>query len=75
LDGCELTFDKAALSEIANAALSLKTGARGLRTIMETVMMDFMFETPKWGKTSLKITKKIVKEKLEKKCRTYSKAL
>lgn len=74
LDGCELTFEKAALSEIANAALSLKTGARGLRTIMETVMMDYMFETPKWGKTSLKITKKIVKEKLEKKRRSYRKA-
>lgn len=75
LDGCELTFEKTALSEIANAALALKTGARGLRTIMETVMMDFMFDTPKWGKTSLKITKKIVKEKLEKRCKVYRKVL
>ena len=75
MDGCELTFDKTALTEMATAALSLRTGARGLRTIMETVMIDYMFETPKWGKTSLKITKKIVKDKLEKKCRVYRKAL
>ena len=46
LDGVQLGFDDDALSEIARQALSRKTGARGLRSIMEKTMMDVMYDTP-----------------------------
>ena len=46
LDGVELHFDKEALYAMARRAIELKTGARGLRAIMEKTMMDIMFETP-----------------------------
>lgn len=46
LDGIELTFDPEALDEIASEAIKLKTGARGLRAIMERTMQDIMFELP-----------------------------
>ena len=46
LDGVELTFDKEALEEIADISLKRKTGARGLRAIMENIMMDIMYKAP-----------------------------
>ena len=46
LDGVELVFDDSALVEMARKALERKTGARGLRSIMENTMMDLMFESP-----------------------------
>ena len=46
LDGVELTFTEDALEEIADEALQRKTGARGLRAIIEKVMKHVMFEVP-----------------------------
>ena len=46
LDGVKLEFDKDALLEIAETTLKRKTGARGLRAIMENIMMDTMFTVP-----------------------------
>ena len=46
LDGVKLEFDKDALLEIADTTLKRKTGARGLRAIMENIMMDTMFTVP-----------------------------
>ena len=46
LDDVELEFDKEALEAIAETSLKRKTGARGLRAIMENVMMDIMFKAP-----------------------------
>lgn len=46
MDGVKLDFDEDALRAIARAALERKTGARGLRAIMEKTMMDTMFEAP-----------------------------
>lgn len=46
LDGVELTFDDEALEAIAETSLKRKTGARGLRAIMENVMMDIMYKAP-----------------------------
>ena len=46
LDGVELEFENDALSEIAKLALERNTGARGLRAIVETLMMDVMYEMP-----------------------------
>ena len=46
MDGVELTFTEDALSAIAQKALKRKSGARGLRAIIEEVMMDTMYEVP-----------------------------
>ncbi|WP_050181192.1 ATP-dependent protease ATP-binding subunit ClpX [Domibacillus robiginosus] len=46
LDDVELQFDDAALSEISKKAIERKTGARGLRSIIESIMLDVMYELP-----------------------------
>jgi ATP-dependent Clp protease ATP-binding subunit ClpX len=46
LDGVELTFEPAALVEIAKLAIERKTGARGLRSIIENIMLEVMFDLP-----------------------------
>lgn len=46
MDDVELDFEQEALEEIASKAIERKTGARGLRSIIESVMMDLMFEIP-----------------------------
>ena len=69
MDGCNLIFAKDALTAIGTYANELGTGARGLRNIMETIMIDFMFEVPKKGLKTLKITKKVVNDKINSKCR------
>ena len=61
MDGVKLSFDPAAVSEIANTAIKLKTGARGLRTIIENLMTDVMYEIPSDGDISeVKITRDCV---------------
>ncbi len=46
LDGIRLTFEEEAVREIARQSIERKTGARGLRAIIENCMMDYMFELP-----------------------------
>ena len=46
MDGFELEFDKDAIGYVASKALELKTGARGIRTIMETRMTELMYDLP-----------------------------
>ncbi len=46
MDDVKLTFEKEAISAIAKRSIERKTGARGLRAIMESVMMNAMYETP-----------------------------
>lgn len=46
LDGVELKFDREAVEAVAEKTISRKTGARGLRSIMEETMMDLMFRIP-----------------------------
>lgn len=46
MDDVELEFEEEALKEIAEQAMKRKTGARGLRSIIETIMLDIMFELP-----------------------------
>jgi len=48
-DGAELSFSDDALEAIADKAISRKTGARGLRAIMESVMLDVMYDIPSRG--------------------------
>lgn len=60
-DGVELEFDEDALQAIANKAIERKTGARGLRSIIEETMMDIMFEIPSREEvTKVRITKDAV---------------
>ena len=62
LDGVELTFDDDALEAIAETSLKRKTGARGLRAIMENVMMDIMYKAPSDETLkSCRITEDVVK--------------
>lgn len=62
LDGVDLQFDEDALKEIAKISLSRKTGARGLRAILENVMMDTMFKVPSDDKIkTCRITENVVK--------------
>lgn len=61
IDGMELEFTPEALVSVANRAIDLKTGARGLRTILESKMMKLMYDLP--GKHNIEkviITKKFV---------------
>ncbi len=46
MDGVELDFEPDASKEIANKAMERKTGARGLRSILEGIMTDIMFDIP-----------------------------
>lgn len=46
LDDVELEFEEGALIEIAKKAIERKTGARGLRSIIEGLMLEVMFELP-----------------------------
>ena len=46
MENVELTFHESALSAIARRAIERKTGARGLRSIMEAILLDTMFELP-----------------------------
>lgn len=62
LDGVMLEFDKEALYAIAETSLARKTGARGLRAIMENIMMDTMFKVPSDDTIKgCRITKEVVK--------------
>lgn len=66
-EGIKLTFTKGAIEEIAELALKRKIGARGLRSIVEHVMLDIMYETPsKENVKEVKITKDMIFDKQEK---------
>ena len=66
MDGVELTFDADALEFIVDKAIEYKLGARGLRTIVETIMIDPMFETPSKDISQLTITREYAEEKVKK---------
>ena len=66
MDGVKLTFDDAVLEYIVDMAIEYKLGARGLRSIVETIMMDKMFEIPSAGVKNCRITKEYVRKQVEK---------
>ncbi len=64
LDGVELTFDQDALVAVAHKAIERKTGARGLRAILEDVMLEIMFDIPSRNDIkSCEITKDVIEKK------------
>lgn len=64
LDGCKLSFQKGALKAIAEQAVSEKTGARGLRSIIENLLLEIMYELPDRKTEKLSIDSKWVKKYL-----------
>ena len=63
MDGVELSFRDDAVTAIAEKAVLRKTGARGLRSIMEGMMMDIMYDIPSDEEISdVEITKEVVEE-------------
>ena len=65
IDGIKLDFDNKSLDYIVNKAIEFKLGARGLRSICETILIDDMFNMPGSNKKSLSIDKKYIESKLE----------
>lgn len=65
-DGVTLTFDDDALRQIAKEALKRKTGARGLRSIIEGIMRNVMYDVPSIeGVTACRVTKDVITSKKE----------
>lgn len=66
LEGVELVFTKDALGEIANMAMAMETSARGLRAILEDIMLDIMYELPSLTDVAeCRISEDVVKKKKE----------
>ena len=64
MDGVKLTFDEGALRFIAKEALQRKTGARGLRSIIEGIMRNVMYDVPSVeGVSACRVTKEVVEKK------------
>lgn len=66
MDGVKLTFTQDTLDYIVDKAVEFKLGARGLRSIVETIMMDAMFEVPSTDKKSFEVTKEYAEAQMEK---------
>ena len=66
MDGVKLSFDSSALDYIVDMAIEYKLGARGLRSIVETIMMEKMYEVPSSGAKSCRITKEYARKQVEK---------
>jgi ATP-dependent Clp protease ATP-binding subunit ClpX len=66
MDGIELNFDETVLEYIVDKAIEFKLGARGLRSITETIMMDEMYETPSKDDKKLTIYLPYAQSKIEK---------
>ncbi|TKX31225.1 ATP-dependent Clp protease ATP-binding subunit ClpX [Campylobacter estrildidarum] len=62
IDDVNLKFENEALKEIAKLALERKTGARGLRSIIEEMMVDLMFDLPEYKNYDIIITKEVVRD-------------
>ncbi|MDR1169357.1 MAG: ATP-dependent Clp protease ATP-binding subunit ClpX [Prevotellaceae bacterium] len=66
MDGVKLEFEDEALNYIVDKAMEFKLGARGLRSIFETIMVDAMYEAPSDNQKELCITLQYAKDRIEK---------
>ncbi len=66
MDGIKLTFTPEALKLIVDKAVEYKLGARGLRSIVESIMMDAMFEVPSKRTKSFTVTEEYAQQQLDK---------
>ena len=65
MDGVTLTFDHSTYEYIVDKAIEFKLGARGLRSIVEAIMIDAMFTLPSGDKKKLNVTRKYAVDQLE----------
>ncbi len=65
MDGVKLTFEDDVLDYIVDKAVEFKLGARGLRTICESIMIDIMFDIPSMSIKEYTITKEMAQQKIE----------
>ncbi|MBO4985454.1 MAG: ATP-dependent Clp protease ATP-binding subunit ClpX [Bacteroides sp.] len=66
MDGVKLTFEETVLEYVVDKAVEYKLGARGLRSIVETIMMDVMYEIPSSGTKEYVLTLDYAKHQIEK---------
>ena len=66
MDNIKLTFTPEALALIVDKAVEYKLGARGLRSIVESIMMDAMFELPSKRQRSFEVTAEYARQQLDK---------
>lgn len=66
MDGIKLTFADEAIEFIVDKAVEYKLGARGLRSIVEAILIDAMFEMPSKRKKSFEVTKEYAEKQLNK---------
>lgn len=66
MDNVDLTFDGEVIDYVVDKAIEYKLGARGLRSIVEMIMIDVMFDIPSEHRDSLNISLDYAKEKVEK---------
>ncbi|MDR3141536.1 MAG: ATP-dependent Clp protease ATP-binding subunit ClpX [Tannerellaceae bacterium] len=66
MDGIKLTFDEGVFEFIVDKALEFKLGARGLRSIVEAIMMEAMYSMPSQNKKELHVTPAYAQDKFEK---------
>ena len=66
MDGVELTFTQEALDAMVDRAVEFKLGARGLRSIVENIMMDSMFDLPSRKVKKFEVTGDYVRKQIEK---------
>ncbi|MCF7929197.1 MAG: ATP-dependent Clp protease ATP-binding subunit ClpX [Spirochaetales bacterium] len=66
LEGVELIFEDEGIEAIAEKAIAQKTGARGLRSIVEGIMLDMMYDLPSMeGKKKVTISRKVIEEEVK----------
>ena len=66
MDNIRLSFDEEALDFMVDKSIEFKLGARGLRSIVEAIMIDAMFEMPSTDCKALRITRTYAEEKMKK---------
>jgi ATP-dependent Clp protease ATP-binding subunit ClpX len=66
MDGIKLSYEEEALDYIVDKAVEYKLGARGLRSIMESIMIEAQYSAPSEAKDTLVITRQYAEEQLEK---------
>jgi ATP-dependent Clp protease ATP-binding subunit ClpX len=64
MEGLDLSFTSSALREVASMAVGQGTGARGLRSIVERIMLEVMFEAPRLNRSGeIRVTKAMVRQR------------
>ena len=66
MDGIKLSFDEAVYEYVVDKAIEFKLGARGLRFIVEAIMMDAMYQMPSQNRKKLAVSLDYAKEQFEK---------